>query len=83
MTQRIIEGFPLSPQQKHLWLLQSENHSQPYQALAAFLLEGHLNLEILETALNRVVNRQDILRTTFNCLPGMTVPVQVICTKSR
>ena len=78
MSQQIIHGFPLSPQQKHLWLLQSDNYSQPRQALTAFLLEGDLNLETLETALNRVVNRHEILRTTFNCLPGMTVPVQVI-----
>jgi amino acid adenylation domain-containing protein/non-ribosomal peptide synthase protein (TIGR01720 family) len=73
-----INGFRLSPQQKYLWLLQQSASTQPYRAYCAVLIEGNLNTEILELALQKVVERHEILRTTFHTLSGMTVPLQVI-----
>ena len=73
-----IEGVRLSPQQKHLWLLQKGEQHQPYRVQGAVLIEGNLDLVILKKALQNVVNRHEILRTTFNYLPGMELPVQVI-----
>lgn len=77
MEEKIIEGFRLSPQQKHLWLLQQETNSWSYRTQCAVLLEGNLNRENLRKAIEKVVERHEILRTTFVCLPEMTIPLQV------
>ncbi|GET42313.1 amino acid adenylation domain-containing protein [Microseira wollei NIES-4236] len=78
MQKATIEGIRLAPQQKDLWLLQRDEKKQPYRVQCAIEIEGNLNKAILKTALENVVNRQEILRTTFQCLPGMDIPVQVI-----
>src|SRR4028118_2411798 len=83
MPESIIEGFQLSPQQKHLWLLQQGNHSLPYQAQCEILIEGNLNAEVLKAALENAVNRHEILRTSFRCLPEITIPLQVIAESSE
>ncbi len=73
-----INGFRLSPQQKCLWLLQQSASTQPYRAHCAVLIEGNLSTKILESALQSVVDRHEILRTAFHGLSEMTVPLQVI-----
>ncbi len=78
MYHQSIEGFRISPQQKHLWLLQELASSQPFRNQCAILIEGNVNIVILELALKNVINKYEILRTTFHLLPGMTIPVQVI-----
>ncbi|MBW4602151.1 MAG: amino acid adenylation domain-containing protein [Calothrix sp. FI2-JRJ7] len=78
MLKEIIEGFRLSPQQEHLWLLQQVDKNSVYLVNCTILIEGHIETHSLVTALEHVVNRHEILRTTFNCLPGMNIPVQVI-----
>lgn len=70
--------FRLSTQQKHLWLLQQGEPRSPYRTQCAVLIEGILNIEILKSALDSVVNRNEILRTTFKSLPGQLIPFQVI-----
>ncbi|MGI2902885.1 amino acid adenylation domain-containing protein [Tolypothrix sp. VBCCA 56010] len=72
-----MQGFRLSPQQKHLWHLQ-ESDNFPYCSQCAVLIEGNLEIDTLRVALEQVVNRNEILRTNFHCLPGMTIPLQVI-----
>jgi len=76
MQAQIIKGFRLSPQQKHLWLLQQ--NSSAYCAQCAIQIEGKLNTKILKSALQKVVDRHEILRTTFHRQPGIKVPIQVI-----
>ena len=76
MSQDVIQGFRLSPQQKYLWSLQQE--SCAYQAQLVVSLEGPLDRSTLEAALRRIIARQEILRTTFEFLPGMKTPVQVV-----
>lgn len=78
MQQEMIEGFRLSPQQKRLWLLQQEAQNQPYRSQSVVRIEGNLNIERLKVALQQVIDRHEILRTNFQCLPGMTLPLQVI-----
>ena len=78
MQKATIEGIRLAPQQKDLWLLQRDEKKQPYRVQCAIEIEGNLNKAIFKTALENVVNRQEILRTTFECIPGMDIPVQVI-----
>ncbi|HEY9665500.1 MAG TPA: condensation domain-containing protein, partial [Coleofasciculaceae cyanobacterium] len=82
MKNEVIEGYRLSPQQKHLWSLQQFNSTLPYRAQCAIPIEGNLDPKRLELALQNVVNRHEILRTTFRCLPGMTIPLQVITDSS-
>src|SRR5262245_13643738 len=76
--QTTIEGFRLSPQQSRLWALQQGVRSTPYTARCRILIEGAFDDRLLEAALNQVVQRHEILRTTFRILPAMTLPLQVI-----
>ena len=74
MSQEIIQGYRLSPQQRRLWLLRQFDRA----AQCAVRIDGELNVESLRQAISQVVSQQEILRTTFKLLPGMTIPVQVI-----
>jgi amino acid adenylation domain-containing protein/non-ribosomal peptide synthase protein (TIGR01720 family) len=76
MQPSVIEGFRLSPQQRRLWLLQ-ENGSV-YRAQAAITVEGKLAVPALKQALAEVIQHQEILRTTFQAVPGLKLPLQVI-----
>jgi amino acid adenylation domain-containing protein len=78
MQKEIIEGFQLSPQQKHLWLLCGNDRGTVYRAQCAVRLDGPLDERVLREAVKNVVRRYEILRTSFHCLPGMDVPLQVI-----
>jgi len=76
MQSKVMEGFRLSPQQRRLWALQ--DRSNAFTAQCAFSIEGALEPETLELAIRHTVNRHEILRTTFHCLPGVAIPVQVV-----
>lgn len=78
MQPQILEGFRISPLQKHLWLLQHTDKQTPFRAQVAALIEGKLDIDNLKLALKNVVNKHEIIRTQFKCLPGMEIPVQVI-----
>ncbi|HAJ59259.1 MAG TPA: non-ribosomal peptide synthetase [Cyanobacteria bacterium UBA8543] len=82
MQKEIIEGFQLSPQQKHLWLLQKSGSSLKYSTQCAVRIEGNLDLKALKIALEQVVSRHEILHTTFHCLPGMSIPLQVVAQRN-
>jgi amino acid adenylation domain-containing protein len=82
MQNATIQGFQISPQQKRLWGLQQLDSLQAYQVKSYLLIEGFLNVEILKTSLQQIVNRHEILHTNFRCLPGMTIPLQVISDSS-
>jgi len=82
MQKEIITGFRVSPQQKHLWLLQQVESKLPYRAQCAVEIQGNLNKEIFEAALEKVWHSHEILRTTFRCLPGTDIPLQVISDRS-
>ncbi len=73
----MINGFQLSPQQKRLWLLQEGGHAA-YRAQCAVSVRGRLDAGLLKAALASLVERHEILRTSFRCLPGMTIPMQVV-----
>jgi amino acid adenylation domain-containing protein/non-ribosomal peptide synthase protein (TIGR01720 family)/FkbM family methyltransferase len=78
MSRQIIEGYQLSPQQKHLWSLYEGGEQTPYTAHGAIFIEGPLDREILRTALRQTIERQEILRTTFDLPSDMTMPLQII-----
>jgi amino acid adenylation domain-containing protein len=71
-----IQGFQLSPQQKRLWLLQQDN--SVYRAYCAIVITGNLQVNILKNALQKVVDRYEILRTNFYRPQGIKIPSQVI-----
>jgi amino acid adenylation domain-containing protein len=70
------EGFRLSPQQRRAWLLAQS--SPAYGAGCAVALAGDLDAPRLQQALERVVARHDVLRTTFQRAPGVKIPIQVV-----
>src|ERR1700730_18253644 len=74
----MIEGFRLSPQQRHLWSLQQTDHAPSYRSQCTVRIEGPLDLEALEAALGGVFARHEIFRTTVACLPGTDIRGQVI-----
>src|SRR2546429_2678368 len=72
------ESFRLSPQQRHLCALQQRDEIFPYRAQYVVRLEGPLDICRLSDALEQLVKRHEILRTSFPCPPGLTLPMQVI-----
>src|SRR5262249_2991440 len=69
--------LPLSFAQERLWFLdQLEPDTAAYNIPTATLIEGQLNVEAMEKALNEVGKRHEALRTTFTVTNGE--PTQVI-----
>ena len=69
--------FPLSFAQQRLWFLhQMDPLSAAYNMPVAFRLSGQLDVGVLQWALNEIVRRHEILRTTFDVLDQQ--PVQLI-----
>ncbi|MEY9840332.1 amino acid adenylation domain-containing protein [Streptacidiphilus sp. EB103A] len=79
---------PLSFGQQRLWAIdQLVPDSAAYNVVMSLALEGELRPELLERALNAVVRRHDVLRTTFPSVegrawqevaPSLTVPLPVV-----
>ncbi|HVT16315.1 MAG TPA: amino acid adenylation domain-containing protein [Thermoanaerobaculia bacterium] len=79
LPQPVVTGFALSPQQQRLWLLgEAAGQGAPYAACGAFLVTGPLDGSRLRAAVERVAARHEILRTTFERPPGMSLPLQRI-----
>lgn len=76
-----LQGFRVSPQQRHLWLLQ-QSEGAAYHARCSVLIEGELDVAALKTAVRTVVQRHEILRTFFARTPGVKVPLQVVSEKA-
>ncbi|MEM9904029.1 MAG: condensation domain-containing protein, partial [Cyanobacteria bacterium P01_D01_bin.44] len=81
-------NFHLSIAQERLWCLsQMEGTSATYHMSRSFHIEGCLDIKVLEKAIDEVVRRHAVLRTTFSTLdglpvqaidPAMKIPLQVI-----
>ena len=69
-------GFRLSPQQQHVWL--SQRHDSVNCCQLTIEIDGQLNVETLKAALQKIVARHEILRTTFHLQPGLRIPFQVV-----
>lgn len=68
---------PLSYGQQRLWFLNRLNPDSPvYNIPAAFRLEGRLDIASLERALNAIIERHEILRTSFETVDGQ--PLQIV-----
>ena len=73
-----IAGYRLSPQQQRLWRLQQRYPNQPFRAVLRLRSQAPWESVRLKSALQALIDRHELLRTTFPTLPGMTMPLQVI-----
>ncbi len=78
MREEITQGYRLSPIQQRLWSLQPDDHWYTYRAQCAVLIDGTIDRALLQAAVQSVVDRHEILRTTFHHSPQAPTPVQVI-----
>jgi amino acid adenylation domain-containing protein len=77
MTEHIpLQGFQMSPQQQRIWT-QQKGHAKFY-AQCILLIEGNLDRERLNRAIQACVARHEILRTSFQHSPMLEIPWQVI-----
>jgi amino acid adenylation domain-containing protein len=73
--------IPLSYAQQRLWFLnQLEGAKQAYNVPVVLKLRGHFDVDVLRAALNEIVRRHEILRTSFPVLDGQ--PHQAISPES-
>jgi amino acid adenylation domain-containing protein len=71
------EGLPLSFAQQRLWFLDRINGgSAQYNLATALYIKGKLNYSALQRAFNTIVDRHEILRTTYSEKDGS--PIQII-----
>ncbi|WRH68899.1 MAG: condensation domain-containing protein [Planktothrix sp. GU0601_MAG3] len=69
--------LPLSFAQQRMWFLhQMDSQNPAYNESPTIRLTGNLNIEVLEQSLNAIIERHEILRTTFPMIDGK--PVQKI-----
>ena len=91
MQSTIIDGFRISPQQKHLWTLQQSDYAShigandrqiAYYSQIGIRIEGNIAPKKLRAALENIIKRQEIFRTVFNRLPEMSIPLQFVVENS-
>lgn len=71
------DNLPLSYAQQRLWFLQQLEPDNPfYNIPSALRLQGSLNVSILESCFNQIIQRHESLRTKFSSIDGQ--PVQII-----
>lgn len=74
--------LPLSFAQERLWFLhQLDGSGSAYNLPLVLRLCGRLHADALEQSLNEIIDRHEVLRTTFEALDG--TPVQVIAPRGR
>src|SRR5512142_1058023 len=74
---RSQQQAPLSFAQQRLWFLdQFDPHSCAYNVARVFRLYGSLQQDALQSALNALVERHEVLRTSFQTVNGE--PTQII-----
>ena len=68
--------LPLSFAQQRLWFLdQLEPNSAAYNIPAAVRIAGNLSVAVLLQSLNAIVQRHEILRTTFTAIDGKPIAI--------
>ncbi|HEX8088512.1 MAG TPA: condensation domain-containing protein, partial [Blastocatellia bacterium] len=72
-----LDFCPLSHDQERLWAIDREEPGNTaYNIYTASRLRGPLNRAVMEQAINEIIRRHEILRTTFAAVDGR--PVMVI-----
>ena len=75
-TNQAREGYRLSPQQRREWNRRQEGGGG--RSVCLVRLEGEAEEARVRRSLREVVKRQEILRSRYEEVDGMSVPVQVI-----
>jgi len=78
MSEEIIEGFRLSPAQQRLWQQMNQHGAAAFHSAIRVSVRGSLDQALLQQAWLRLVQRHEVLRTTFSSAPGLELPLQVI-----
>src|SRR5262245_44074220 len=74
-----VEGFQLSPQQRHVWkLTRDHDGGSPYGAQCVVRIRGPVNLPSLWAVLDALTGRHEIMRTRFFAREEVSTPFQVI-----
>jgi acyl carrier protein len=69
-------GYPLAAAQRRIWILdQLEAHTTVYNMPGIYAMQGALDLERLERTFQALVQRQEILRTSFEMQAGEVVQI--------
>lgn len=70
------QPLPLSFEQERLWLAhQFTTQVRSYNLVQAIQINGNIELNILEKSINNILNRHEILQTTFAIQAGKVNPV--------
>src|SRR5437763_10418018 len=69
-----VNGYPLSSHQRRLWL--RPDHPALCSQIVV-LVEGRCESNLTRAAMRRIVDRHEVLRTTFHDVPSMKMPLQV------
>ncbi|MEO6525508.1 MAG: condensation domain-containing protein, partial [Gemmatimonadaceae bacterium] len=80
MQQQSVGGFRLSPYQRHLWRLHPSDATSPYRSQVAVAIAGPLELDRLRHAVCEAAAAHESLRTAFERVAGVKVPLQVVTT---
>ncbi len=73
----VQEYYPLSHAQYRLWMQEQQNDNKAlYNIPFVCKLKGEVNIDALEKAFNKIIDRHEVLRTTFHIIEG--VPHQKI-----
>jgi len=78
MTDGNVQGFRLSPQQRRLWTTGSTRVDPAAPAWAEAELQGPVDPARLARAAERVVREHEVLRTAFERLASLALPLQVV-----
>ncbi len=78
MRETEIVGFRLSPLQRRLWRLGAGEPISPYRTQGVFALRGTLDFAVFKAVVSAISTETELLRTTFNSLPDVLLPMQVI-----
>ncbi|MEL7244118.1 MAG: condensation domain-containing protein, partial [Cyanobacteria bacterium J06573_2] len=74
------QNFPLSFAQKRLWFLDKlQPESSAYNIPAALRLNGSLNIIALQKSLNQIIQRHEVLRSSFTVIKDE--PIQQVFPK--
>jgi amino acid adenylation domain-containing protein len=76
MQKNVIQASRLSPQQARVWSTQQDQSACRVQCLVS--IRGALKSDSLLRAIEDLVQRHEILRTTFYHVSGMELPVQTV-----
>ncbi|HKG79974.1 MAG TPA: condensation domain-containing protein, partial [Pyrinomonadaceae bacterium] len=76
--QEIVEGYELSPQQKELWRVMQTTAGEQLALECEVRVDGAVDRVRLDHAVQQVLARHEILRTSYEQIAGLSYPLQVI-----